>query len=69
LNFFKRRNKVSDSETAKRLNEIVCQLHDLNDKVDCLQRSQAVLYQILPGKLREAIIEGLNERNSRSFPL
>jgi hypothetical protein len=71
LNFSKRHNKVSafETETAEqKLDEIAYRLNDLNDKVDCLQKSLALLYQILPDKLREAIVDGLNERNGRSYP-
>jgi prefoldin subunit 5 len=68
--FKKRTKKVNEFETANaKLDEIASQLNELNDKVDSLQRSLALFYQIVPDKLREAIVDGLNERNRRSYPL
>jgi hypothetical protein len=67
--FKKRHNKVNDFETANlKLDEIAYRLNDLDDKVECLQRSLALLFQTLPDKVREGIIDALNERNRRSYP-
>lgn len=68
-NFFRRAKKrdVSEIEILK----LQRKLSEIQDQISCLQKSVAFLFQILPDKLREAIIDGLNEsnRNSRSFPL
>jgi hypothetical protein len=65
--FIRRPKKDSDIE-------ILNQISDLNDKVECmqkslalLQRSLALLYQLLPDKIREGIIDGLNERNRKGW--
>jgi hypothetical protein len=62
-------NKDYQNETVEqKLNEIAYRLSDLDDKVECLQRSLALLFQTLPDKVREGMIDGLNERNRRSYP-
>jgi hypothetical protein len=68
LKVFKQDNKDFETETAAKLDEIASQLNELNGKVDSLQRSLALFYQIVPDRLREAIVDGLNERNRRSYP-
>ena len=47
------------------IRELKKALRELNEKLDCLQRSQALLFQILPEKIRGAIIDGLQEWNVR----
>jgi hypothetical protein len=64
--FFKRLKKGSDFETE--ILKLQRQLTEIQDQISCLQKSVALLFQILPDRLREAIIDGINERNSRSAP-
>ena len=52
------------SNEFKRLND---GLNESNDRIDCVQKSIALLYQTLPDKFRQGNIDGLNERNRRSF--
>jgi hypothetical protein len=62
-------SKPKEQEQKPNELEILNQIKELNNRIDCIQKSLALLYQVLPDKIREGIVDGLNERNRRTFPL
>jgi len=62
-------NKLDENGTSifDEIRKLNAKVDSLQKSVDSLQRSQCLLFQLLPNKIREGIVDGLNERNRNSY--
>jgi hypothetical protein len=67
LSNLKKRQVKKDSFTPSDI-EILNPLSDIENQVKSTQKSMAFLFQVLPEKVREDIMNGFNECNRRIFP-
>ena len=67
LDNLKKSQTKKDSFSSSEM-EVLRRLSIIQDQVTSAQKSIALLFQVLPDKIREGIISGLKERNRIFFP-